>query len=42
MIDRIWVKPHAMMKSANAQKIHPKSTSRRFDTKMESATGMEK
>jgi hypothetical protein len=31
-----------MMKTAKAQKIHPKSTSRRFDTKMDSATGIEK
>jgi len=30
------------MKIANAQKIQPKSTSGRFETKMESATGMEK
>src|SRR5712691_1188856 len=31
-----------MMKMAKAQKIQPKSTSRRFDTKIESATGIEK
>jgi hypothetical protein len=41
-IDSTWVKPQAVMKRANAQKIQPKSTSRRFDTKIESATGIEK
>ena len=29
------------MKMAKAQKIQPKSTSRRFDTKIESATGID-
>ena len=42
MIESTWVKPHAVMKSAKAQKIQPKSTSRRFETKIDSATGIEK
>ena len=42
MIDITWPTPHAMMKSANAQNTHPKSTSRRFETKIDSATGIEK
>src|SRR5215469_16957108 len=42
MIDSTWVKPQAVMNSAKAQKIQPKSTSRRLETKIESATGIEK
>ena len=37
-----WVNPQAVMKMAKAQKMKPKSTSRRFDTKIESTIGIEK
>jgi hypothetical protein len=41
-MDITWVTPQAVMKMAKAQKIQPKSTSRLFDTKIESAIGTEK